>query len=122
MDEPGSPNGDRSLKDLAERFALALVGAVALSGERAERLAEELVDAGGTKAGDARAAFRDLTGRLRGDGEAAHRLARLFHELGLVTREEWDELDLRVAQLEHRVRLLEDGPRPARHETPPPAP
>ena len=31
----------------------------------------------------------------------------LARELGLVTREEWDELELRVAQLEHRLRLLE---------------
>jgi BMFP domain-containing protein YqiC len=27
-----------------------------------------------------------------------------------VTRDEWDELELRVAQLEHRLRLLEDAP------------
>jgi BMFP domain-containing protein YqiC len=33
----------------------------------------------------------------------------LARELGLVTRHEWDELELRVAQLEHRLRLLE-GP------------
>ena len=25
-----------------------------------------------------------------------------------MTREEWDELELRVAQLEHRLRLVED--------------
>jgi BMFP domain-containing protein YqiC len=29
--------------------------------------------------------------------------------LGLVTREDWDELELRIAQLEHRLRLLEDA-------------
>ena len=42
------------------------------------------------------------------------RLNKLFYELGLITREDWDELDLRVAQLEHRLRLLEakdDDPR-----------
>ncbi|HVM68271.1 MAG TPA: hypothetical protein VM204_00340 [Gaiellaceae bacterium] len=32
---------------------------------------------------------------------------RLARELGLVTREEWDALDLRVAQVEHRLKLLE---------------
>jgi polyhydroxyalkanoate synthesis regulator phasin len=37
-------------------------------------------------------------------------LRDLFRELGLVTREDWDELELRVAQLEHRLRLLEDKP------------
>jgi BMFP domain-containing protein YqiC len=29
--------------------------------------------------------------------------------VGLVTRDELDELELRVAQLEHRLRLLEDA-------------
>lgn len=32
---------------------------------------------------------------------------RLARELGLVTREEWDALELRLAQVEHRLRLLE---------------
>jgi hypothetical protein len=36
--------------------------------------------------------------------ETGERLAR---ELGLVTREEWDALELRLAQVEHRLRLLE---------------
>jgi polyhydroxyalkanoate synthesis regulator phasin len=39
--------------------------------------------------------------------ELGRRLSGVFRELGLVTREEWEELELRVAQLEHRVRLLE---------------
>ena len=43
------------------------------------------------------------------------RLNEVFYELGLITREDWDELDLRVAQLEHRLRLLEErlAPPPA---------
>ena len=36
--------------------------------------------------------------------ETGERLAR---ELGLVTREEFDALALRLAQLEHRLKLLE---------------
>ncbi|HZG35704.1 MAG TPA: hypothetical protein VEY87_07635 [Gaiellaceae bacterium] len=39
--------------------------------------------------------------------ETGERLAR---ELGLVTREEWDVLELRLAQVEHRLRLLEREP------------
>ena len=35
------------------------------------------------------------------------RLRDVFRELGLVTRDDWDELELRVAQLEHRLALLE---------------
>ena len=48
-----------------------------------------------------------LSGSARRRSGALHDLAR---ELGLVTREEWDELELRVAQLEHRLRLLEEHP------------
>ncbi len=32
---------------------------------------------------------------------------RLARELGLVTRTEWEGLELRVAQIEHRLKLLE---------------
>ena len=37
-------------------------------------------------------------------------LRGLVEDLNLVTRDDLDELELRVAQLEHRLRLLE-GPR-----------
>ena len=58
----------------------------------------------------------ELPARLRG---GAGRLSsgtlgvlRSFaDDLGLVTRDDLDELELRVAQLEHRLRLLEGGPR-----------
>ena len=41
-------------------------------------------------------------------GEAAgENVGSLLRELGFVTQSEHDELELRVAQLEHRLRLLE---------------
>jgi polyhydroxyalkanoate synthesis regulator phasin len=57
----------------------------------------------------------DATSRWRGDaarmGErAGATLHGVLRDLGLVTRDEWDDLELRVAQLEHRLRLLEDRP------------
>jgi polyhydroxyalkanoate synthesis regulator phasin len=62
----------------------------------------------------------ELPGRVRGSRErlseqALAALRALVDELDLVTHEELDELELRVAQLEHRLRLLE-GPR----DLPPP--
>jgi BMFP domain-containing protein YqiC len=34
-------------------------------------------------------------------------MTSFFRELGLVTRREHEELELRLAQLEHRLRLVE---------------
>jgi polyhydroxyalkanoate synthesis regulator phasin len=46
-------------------------------------------------------------GRAKLSEQALGALRGLIDELNLVTRDEVDELELRVAQLEHRLRLLE---------------
>jgi len=46
-------------------------------------------------------------GRTRLSEQALGAVRGLIDELNLVTRDEVDELELRVAQLEHRLRLLE---------------
>ena len=56
--------------------------------------------------------FAELPARMRGSRERVSEqtlavLRTLANELGLVTRDDFDELELRIAQLEHRVRLLE---------------
>ena len=66
----------------------------------------------GVKLDELRSLVDDATSRWRGDAvrlgeETRQRVNSVFYELGLITREDWDELDLRVAQLEHRVRLIE---------------
>jgi polyhydroxyalkanoate synthesis regulator phasin len=95
---------------------LALVGAVALTAERADELADELAERGGMRRDDVRSWIEEATNRWRGDavrvGErAGASLQGALRELGLVTRDEWEELELRLAQVEHRVRLLESRPR-----------
>jgi hypothetical protein len=40
---------------------------------------------------------------------ASENIGALLRELGFISRDEYDELALRVAQLEHRLRLLERG-------------
>ena len=47
--------------------------------------------------------------RARLSEQALGALRALVDELDLVTRDELDELELRVAQLEHRLRLLEQA-------------
>jgi polyhydroxyalkanoate synthesis regulator phasin len=89
MDEPG--NGTPARRDTVER-ALSVLG---------------------LRVDEARSLLEEATSRWRGDalriGEGTRqRLHDLFRDLGVVTRDDWDELELRVAQLEHRLRLLED--------------
>ena len=71
---------------------------------------------------EAKALADEFLALWRGDStvgdRVAARLASVFREVGLVTREELDEAELKIAQLEHRLRLLEDGRPPLS----PPAP
>jgi polyhydroxyalkanoate synthesis regulator phasin len=90
MDEPG--NGSSAERDAFERLLAVL----------------------GPRLDEARSFLDDASSRWRGDAVRASegtkgRLLEVAREFGLVTRDEWDELELRVAQLEHRLRLLEDA-------------
>jgi polyhydroxyalkanoate synthesis regulator phasin len=102
-------------RELAERVVFSTVGAVALTAERADALAEELADRGIAKRDEARALIEDLSSRWRGDAtrmgeKAGATMEAVFRELGLVTRDDLEDLELRIAQLEHRIRLLEEPP------------
>jgi polyhydroxyalkanoate synthesis regulator phasin len=116
MDERDNESGDGFL-EVAEQLALAALGAVSLTAERADALAEELAERGGMRSDEARAFVRDLVSRWRGDAvRVGERTGASLHgalrQLGLVLREEYEELELRVAQLEHRLRLLEGDEAP----------
>jgi polyhydroxyalkanoate synthesis regulator phasin len=95
-----------------ETFALAGLGALALVAERADGLADELAGRFGIDRDEVRSVLADVVDSWRreaqriGDttGDAASRVAT---ELGVASREALDELQLRVAQLEHRLKLLE---------------
>ena len=74
---------------------------------------ERLIAILGPRFEEIRSLADDVTSRWRGDavrmGESSRRrIQDLAREFGLVTREDFDELELRVAQLEHRLRLLEN--------------
>jgi polyhydroxyalkanoate synthesis regulator phasin len=108
-------NAAAAWRELAERVVFSTVGAVALTAERADALAEELADRGIAKREEARALIEDLSSRWRGDAtrvgeKAGATLEAIFRELGLVTRDDVEDLELRLAQLEHRIKLLEEPP------------
>ena len=103
-----------SLRELIEELVYAGVGAAALTKDRIDDLVNELAARGQMTRDEARDVVNDVTGRWRGDAlrmseRAAASLAGTMRELGLVTRREWEELELRLSQLEHRIRLLETG-------------
>ena len=133
MAERGSQSA-KSLRDFAEESFLAGVGAVVLTKERVDELVDELAGKGKLTSEDARVLVDEMIGRWRGDalrlGErAGSTLSGVLRELGLVTRREYEELELRLAQLEHRLRLVERQPtpkgittRPQSGSPPPPRP
>jgi polyhydroxyalkanoate synthesis regulator phasin len=99
-------------RGLVEQLLFAGIGWASLTAETADHLADDLARRVGVDRDEMRSAVRDALTSWRREagrlgvrrGEALdHALARL----GLVRREEHDDLVLRVAQLEHRLKLLE---------------
>jgi polyhydroxyalkanoate synthesis regulator phasin len=70
-----------------------------------DRPDDRVVEAIGALLGELPARVRG--GRTRLTEQAMAALRAIVEELNLVTRDDLDELELRVAQLEHRLRLLE---------------
>jgi polyhydroxyalkanoate synthesis regulator phasin len=95
-----------------ETLALAGLGALSLATERADDLADEIASRLGIERDEVRSAVGDVleswrreAGRLgEHTSDAASRFAE---ELGIASREVVDDLALRIAQLEHRLKLLE---------------
>src|SRR3979490_2620862 len=106
-------DNESPILEVGVRFGVAALGGVALPAERADALADELAKAGGMRREEARELIDQATRRWRGEavraGERAGAgLEGLFRQLGLVSRSDFEELELRVAQLEHRLRLVEE--------------
>ena len=105
-----------SLREFLDEVFFAGVGAVALTTERMNELVDALAERGQLTRDEARELVDEVTGRWRGEaarlGERASvSLAGVMREFGLVTRREWEELELRLSQVEHRLRLVEREPR-----------
>jgi polyhydroxyalkanoate synthesis regulator phasin len=106
---------NNSVVDALERVGLAALGAVALTADRADALADELARTGGIRRDEARELIEQTAHRWRGEAlrlseRAGAGLEGFFEQLGLVSGSELEELELRVAQLEHRLRLVEGEP------------
>ena len=106
MAEPVSERGP------LETLSLAGLGAVALVAQHADELAAEIGARLGVERDEVRTAIADVLDSWRREatrlGETAgSTAARAASELGAASRDVVSDLELRVAQLEHRIRLLE---------------
>lgn len=104
--------GPASDRGPLETLTLAGLGALALAAGRADDLSEELARRLGMERDELRAALTDALETWRREarrvGEHTSDAAgRVLEELGVATQEAVDDLQLRVAQLEHRLKLLE---------------
>jgi len=102
----------QSIRDLIERTFVLGIGAAALTKDRVQEVVEEFVHRGQLSSEEG----KDMVDRLlvRSKDEARSVLKRAdsslqgaYRDMGLVTKREWEDIDFRIRQLEHRVHLLE---------------
>jgi polyhydroxyalkanoate synthesis regulator phasin len=127
MDEPAEPSPRRTLGELVGELLLAMLGAASVTREKVEETIDDLATRGRISREEASRLLDELSpSSARGrrlTERAAGSLSGLFRDLGLATDREYAELELRVAQLEHRLRLLErsEPVAPAPTTEPPPS-
>ncbi len=95
-----------------QKLLLAGLGWASLTASATDELADELAQRVGVDRSAMRTAVRDTMTSWRREAEQLGERRddvseRVLAKVGLVRREEIDDLALRIAQLEHRLRLLE---------------
>jgi polyhydroxyalkanoate synthesis regulator phasin len=106
---PGAASG---LRELIERIFLLGVGAAALSKDRVQDVVEELVRRGHLTSDEGRDMVDKFVTRGRDEARSALKkadssLRDACRDMGLVGKREWEDLDFRLRQIEHRLQLLE---------------
>jgi len=109
-----STSTDDGARPVSE-LLLAGIGWASLGLEAADEIADDLARRVGVDREAMRGAVRDTIASWRAEAdELGHRrdeaVERGLARAGLARREEVEDLALRVAQLEHRLRLLERDP------------
>jgi len=100
------------MNNLLEQSLLLTLGAAALTKEIAESVVGELVKRGEMTSEDGRQAVDEVVNKAKGEARSLRSrfddtLQRNMQDLGLAPRQQVEELQLKVAQLEHRLSLLE---------------
>ncbi len=112
-DEEGRGEGTMSgLSDIIERTLLIGIGAAAMTKDRVQAVVDDFVRRGQLTREEGREVVDNVAERSREEARSARRkvdgsLQSAYRELGLTTRQEVEDLDFRLRQVEHRVDLLE---------------
>ena len=111
-----SENAERAPSRPLSELLLAGIGWASLGAEAADDLADDLARRVGVDTTAMRNAVRDVIASWRAEANRVgvrrdEAVDRAFAKTGLARSEEVEDLALRVAQLEHRLRLVErDAP------------
>lgn len=117
-----------SIRDAVEQAILLSVGAAALTRDRIEGIVGELVAQGRVSAEDGRELVERLIARVVDPqrpspsglmGHVEDTLRGALSDAGVVTRAEVDDLRVHLAELDHRLRIVEGGATPDAAEDPP---
>lgn len=107
-------NAENATKDgrSLDELLLAGLGWVSMTAEAADELADDLARRVGIERDEMRGAVRDMVSSWRTEADRlgvrrSEASDRVLQHLGLARREVVEDLSLRVAQLEHRLKLLE---------------
>jgi len=100
------------MSNLLEQSLLLTIGAAALTKEAAEAVVGDLVKRGKLTSDEGRLAVDEVVEKAKGEARTLRSrvdetLQRNYQDLGLAPRQQVEDLQLKVAQLEHRISLLE---------------
>ncbi len=105
-----------SPREAVEQAIFVAVGAASLTRERAQAIVDDLVRRGQMTDEEGRLTVDGLMARVRASGDQAGLMDKieggvhgLLRELGIAQRDDIADVDQRIAELEHRVRLLEEA-------------
>jgi polyhydroxyalkanoate synthesis regulator phasin len=111
----GARSGSQSIRDLIERTFLMGVGAAAFTKDRVQELVDEFVRRGELSTDEGREMVDRLVSRSRDEARSAMKrydssLQSTLRDFGVTTRRDFEDLETRVRELEHRIALLERTP------------
>lgn len=105
-----------SPREAVEQAIFVAVGAASLTRDRAQAIVDDLVRRGQITDEEGRVTVENLMAKVRASGEGQGIVGRieggvhgLLREFGIAQRDDIADVDQRIAELEHRIRLLEEA-------------